>query len=594
MSTGKTLLALALSALLPAGAAWAANNDTLIYCSEASPESFNPQIASSGPSFVASSQVLYNRLINFDPVKNTPVPSLAESWTISPDGKTYTFTLRKGVKFNSNKYFKPTRDFNADDVIFSVMRQKDPKHPYHNVSQGNYEYFNDVGLDKLIQDVKKVDDYHVQFTLSEPNAAFLADWGMDFASILSAEYADAMLKKGTPENVDTWPIGTGPYVLQQYKVDSLIRYVANPNYWDGEVPTKHLIFSITPNVETRLAKLQTNECQIIPAPSPVQFEVIKNNKDLTLHSVDALNVGYLAFNTEKKPFDNVLVRQALNYATDKKAIVNAVFMGSGTVAKSPIPPNMMGFNNELKDYSYDPEKAKALLKQAGLEKGADVTLWSMPVQRPYNPNSRRIAEMIQSDWAKVGVKAKIVSYEWGEYLSGMRKGEHDSALFGWMSDNGDPDNFADVLLGCNSIKTGSNAARWCDKDYDSLVQKAKLTSNPAERAKLYGQAQEIFYQQAPWIALANGKTFYATRSNVTGYSVSLMGSDFSKAKLNKHFIAGWRLRLTRPTFCTRRPGKRSATGHVRRSDNVTFKRRDRPRGCRHRRERDCPYERTAD
>lgn len=100
------------------------------------------------------------------------MPSLAESWTISPDGKTYTFTLRKGVKFNSNKYFKPTRDFNADDVIFSVMRQKDPKHPYHNVSRGNYEYFNDVGLDKLIQDVKKIDDYHVQFTLSEPNAAF--------------------------------------------------------------------------------------------------------------------------------------------------------------------------------------------------------------------------------------------------------------------------------------------------------------------------------------------------------------------------------------------------------------------------------------
>jgi len=465
MSTGKTVLALALSALLPASAAWAANKDTIIYCSEASPESFNPQIASSGPSFVASSQTLYNRLINFDPVKNTPVPSLAESWTISPDGKTYTFTLRKGVKFNSNKYFKPTRDFNADDVIFSVMRQKDPKHPYHNVSQGNYEYFNDVGLDKLIQDVKKIDDYHVQFTLSEPNAAFLADWGMDFASILSAEYADAMLKKGTPENVDTWPIGTGPYVLQQYKVDSLIRYVANPNYWEGEVPTKHLIFSITPNVETRLAKLQTNECQIIPAPSPVQFEAIKKNKDLTLHSVDALNVGYLAFNTEKKPFDNVLVRQALNYATDKKAIVNAVFMGSGTVAKSPIPPNMLGFNKDLKDYGYDPEKAKALLKQAGLDKGAEVTLWSMPVQRPYNPNSRRIAEMIQADWAKVGVKAIIVSYEWGEYLSGMRKGEHDSALFGWMSDNGDPDNFADVLLGCNSIKTGSNAARWCDKGY---------------------------------------------------------------------------------------------------------------------------------
>lgn len=532
MTTGKTLLALALSTLLPASAAFAASNDTLIYCSEASPESFNPQIASSGPSFVASSQVLYNRLVTFDPVKNTPVPSLATEWKVSDDGKTWTFTLRQGVKFNSNKYFKPTRDFNADDVIFSVMRQMDAKHPYHNVSKGNYEYFTDVGLDKLIKEVKKVDDYHVQFVLNEPNAAFLADWGMDFASILSAEYADAMLKKGMPENVDNWPIGTGPYALQQYKTDALIRYIANPNYWDGPVPTKHLIFSITPDVQTRLAKLQTNECQIIPAPAPVQFEQIKKNKELTLHTVEALNVGYLAFNTEKKPFDNVLVRQALNYATDKKAIVNAVFLGSASVAKSPLPPNMLGYKKDLPEYSYDPEKAKALLKQAGLEKGFEATLWSMPVQRPYNPNSRRIAEMIQSDWAKVGVKAKIVSYEWGEYLSGMRKGEHDTALFGWMSDNGDPDNFADTLLGCDSVKTGSNAARWCDKPYDELVKKAKLVSDPAERAKLYGQAQDIFYKQAPWIPLANGKTFYATRSNVTGYSVSLMGSDFSKAKLN--------------------------------------------------------------
>lgn len=532
MSTGKTLLALALSSLLPAGATWAASNDTLIYCSEASPESFNPQIASSGPSFVASSQVLYNRLINFDPVKNTPVPSLATEWKISPDGLTYTFTLRQGVKFNSNKFFKPTRDFNADDVLFSVLRQKEANHPYHQVSQGSYEYFHDVGLDKLIKDVKKLDDYHVQFVLNEPNAAFLADWGMDFASILSAEYADAMLKKGTPENVDNWPIGTGPYALQQYKVDSLIRYIANPNYWDGAVPTKHLIFSITPNVQTRLAKLETNECQIIPAPSPVQFDEISKNKDLTLYKVDALNVGYLAFNTGKKPFDNVLVRQALNYATDKQAIVKAVFLDSGTVAKSPIPPNMLGFDKNLKDYDYNPEKAKALLKQAGLDKGFEATLWSMPVQRPYNPNSRRIAEMIQSDWAKVGVKAKIVTYEWGEYLSGMRKGEHDTALFGWMSDNGDPDNFAGTLLGCGSIQTGSNAARWCNKAYDGLVKKALLESSPAKRAALYGQAQEIYYQQAPWIALANGKTFYATRSNVTGYSVSLMGSDFSKTKID--------------------------------------------------------------
>ena len=222
------------------------------------------------------------------------------------------------------------------------------------------------------------------------------------------------------------------------------------------------------------------------------------------------------------------VRQALNYATDKKAIVNAVFMGSGTVAKSPIPPNMLGFNKDLKDYSYDPEKAKALLKQAGLEKGAEVTLWSMPVQRPYNPNSRRIAEMIQSDWAKVGVKAKIVSYEWGEYLSGMRKGEHDSALFGWMSDNGDPDNFLTPQFSCAAVKSGTNFARYCDKTLDGLISQGKTLTDQDKRSALYQKAQAQIQQQALWLPLAHPTAYALTRKDVQGYQVSPFGrQDFS-------------------------------------------------------------------
>ncbi len=262
-------LVLAGCGLLSAGGALAAS-DALVYCTVASPESFNPQLSSSGPTFIATSQVLYNRLVTLRESDKTPAPSLATEWSVSPDGKTYTFTLRQGVKFNSNKYFTPTRDFNAEDVVFTVMRQKDPANPYHKVSGGNYEYFTDMGLDKLITKVEAVDEHHVRFTLSQPNAAFVADWAMDFASILSAEYADAMLKKGTPEYVDNWPIGTGPFALQQYKQDSLIRYIANPHYWQGEVASKHLIFSITPDPQTRLAKLKTNECQIIPAPLPEQ------------------------------------------------------------------------------------------------------------------------------------------------------------------------------------------------------------------------------------------------------------------------------------------------------------------------------------
>ncbi|PKH26253.1 ABC transporter substrate-binding protein [Enterobacterales bacterium CwR94] len=529
MFARKTLVAVLFSALSTSAAV--AADDTLIYCTVASPESFNPQLSTSGPTFVATSQVLYNRLVTLRDSDKTPAPSLATQWTISPDGKTYTFTLRQGVKFNSNKFFTPTRDYNADDVIFTVMRQKDAQNAYHKVSGGNYEYFEDMGLGKLITEVKKVDDYHVQFTLSEPNAAFLADWAMDFASILSAEYADAMLKKGTPENVDNWPIGTGPYALQQYKPDALIRYIANPHYWQNPVATKHLIFSITPDAQTRLAKLKTNECQIIPTPVPEQFDAIKADHNLTLHRFPGLNVGYLAFNTQKKPFDDVRVRQALNYAVDKQAIVKAVFKESGSVADSLLPPGLLGYNDALQHYDYNPEKARALLKEAGLSQGFTTDIWSLPVQRPYNPNSRRIAEMIQSDWAKVGVKANIVTWEFGQYLTGLRKGEHSTALYGWISDNGDPDNFARTLLSCDKAEGGSNIARWCDKPYDRLVTQAVQTSDRQQRAKLYQQAQTRFVADAPWIPLSNGNIFYATRNNLSGYRVDVNGSDFSQAKL---------------------------------------------------------------
>lgn len=508
-----------------------ADNHSLVYCAAASPETFNPQLSTSGPTFIATAQVLYNRLVTLRDSDKVPVPSLATSWEVSPDGKTYTFNLRKGVKFNRNKYFTPGRDFNADDVIFTVMRQKDPAHPYHQVSGGNYQYFSDMGLSELITDVKKLDDYRVQFTLSQPNSAFVANWAMDFASILSAEYADAMLKQGTPEYVDTWPIGTGPYVLQQYKRDSLIRYVANPHYWKNKVASRVLIFDITPEPQTRLAKLKTNECQIIPSPQPEQFEAINRDEKLKLHSFPGLNVGYLAFNTQKKPFDNLLVRKALNYAVDKQAIIDAVFKGSGQVADSLLPADIAGYNNKLPHYDYNPQKARELLKQAGFEQGFSTDIWSLPIPRPYNPNSRRIAEMIQSDWQKVGVKTKIVSWEFGQYLAGMRKGDHSTALYGWISDNGDADNFARMLLSCEKANNGSNIARWCNKEYDQLVSSAVKESNPQKRVALYQQAQTIFADQAPWIPLSTGKIFYATRNELSGYHVDVNGSDFSRAIL---------------------------------------------------------------
>ena len=516
----KTLLAATLATLF-AGPAFAAK--TLVFCSEGSPEGFNPQLYTAGTTFDASSQAVYNRLVEFERGSTRIVPALAEKWEVSPDGQQYTFHLRKGVKFHATADFKPTREFNADDVLFSFNRQLDKNHPYHKVSGGNYEYFTSMSMPDLLKSIDKLDERTVRFTLNRPEAPFLANAAMDFASILSAEYADQMLKAGKPETVDLKPVGTGPFQLVNYQKDAVIRYKANPDYWKGKAAIDTLVFAITPDASVRYAKLKAGECQVMAYPNPADLPAIGKDPALTLLQQEGLNVGYLAFNVEKKPFDNLKVRQALNLAINKPAIIEAIYQGAGKAAKNPIPPTIWSYNDAVKDYPHDPEQAKKLLAEAGYASGFETDLWAMPVQRPYNPNARRMAEMIQADWAKVGVTAKIVSYEWGEYLKRASAGEHQTALLGWTGDNGDPDNFLSVLLGCDAVKGGSNYARWCHKPYEDLIQKAKITADQTERAKLYQQAQAIFKEQAPWVTIGHSVVYQPVRKEVVDFRISPFG-----------------------------------------------------------------------
>jgi dipeptide transport system substrate-binding protein len=512
-------------ALVTAGIALAGsvNAKTLVYCSEGSPENFNPQLYTSGTSVDASAVPVFNRLVDFTPGTTNLVPSLAESWEISPDGTVYTFHLRKNVKFQSNKQFKPSRDFNADDVIFSFMRQMDPKNPYHNVSGGTYSNFESLELSTLIKGIDRVDDHTVRFTLAHPEAPFLADLAWYFASIHSAEYADAMLKAGTPEKVDMNPIGTGPFELVQYQKDSRILYKAFPDYWQGKAKLDRLVFSITPDASVRYAKLEKNECQVMPFPNPADLDKMRANPDIILEQKAGLNTGFLAFNTTKAPTDNVKVRQALAMAINKPAIIEAIFKGTGTVAKNILPPGVWSADKDLKDYDYDPEKAKALLQQAGVKPGTEIALWAMPVQRPYNPNARRMAEMIQSDWAKVGIKANIVSYEWGEYLKRVRSGEHQAALMGWTTATGDPDNFFGPLYSCTSAQGGSNSSKWCYQPFEKLITEARAEPDQGKRTALYLQAQQIMHDQMPAVMIAHSTIFEPVRKSVSGYQVDPFG-----------------------------------------------------------------------
>lgn len=510
-----SLLGLGLSAQLPLAQA----ASSLVFCSEASPAGFDIAQYTTGTDNDAA-EPIYNRLTEFEPGGTAVVPALATRWEISPDGLTYTFHLREGVKFHSNQTFTPSRDFNADDVLFTFNRMLDKEQPFRVAYPTEFPYFTSMGLDKNIKSVEKRDPLTVVFNLNKVDAAFVQNIAMNFASILSAEYAGQLLASGNTRDINTQPIGTGPFVFQRYQKDSQIRYKGNKDFWAPErVKIDQLIFSINTDASVRIQKLKKNECQVTLNPRPAELPALKADKDLKVIEQAGFNLGYIAYNVRHKPLDNLQVRQALDMAVDKKAIIDAVYQGAGQLAVNGMPPTQWSYDETIKDAPYNPDKAREMLRAAGVKEGTELTLWAMPVQRPYNPNAKLMAEMLQADWAKVGIKAKIVSYEWGEYLKRMKSGEHDIALIGWTGDNGDPDNWMGTLYSCASIG-GNNYSMWCDEKYDALVKAAVTTSDKTQRTGLYKQAQQYLKQQVPITPIAHSTVNQPLRANVQGFRVS--------------------------------------------------------------------------
>ena len=510
--------------------AFAAQN--FIYCMEGSPSSFNPQLVTDGVSMNSSAQTVFNRLVEFKYGSTEIEPGLAESWTVSKDKKAFTFKLRKNVAFHSNAFFTPTRMFNADDVVYTFKSQLDTKHPL-TIPAANYEYFKAMELDQLITDIKKVDDYTVTFTLNKPEAPFLANLAMDFASIQSEEYAQSLIKSGKGlKTLETAPIGTGPFVFKSYQKDSVIRFKSFEQYFKGKPKIENLTYVIVTDSTVRLQKMKAGECHVMSEPQPQDLEQIKSFKNVKLMSTEGLNVSYIAFNTEKKPFDNLKVREAISMALNQKSYIDMIYRSQGTAAKNPIPPTMWSYSHLTGSHIYDVEKAKKLLTEAGFPNGFESELWTLPVSRPYLPNGKKLGELVQADLAKIGVKIKLVTFDWPIYLEKSKKGEHQMIQMGWTGDNGDPDNFMNVLLGCSAVKSGSNLARWCDKDFDLLMQKAKEDSNQTIRTGFYMKAQALFEKQKPWYSIAHAKLNRVISDKIVGYKIDPFGHEnFSSVDL---------------------------------------------------------------
>lgn len=515
----KLTLAVGLSAVALASQA----AGTLIYCSEGSPEGFDTAQFTSGTTFDAAGHALFNRLTQFKKGATDLEPSLAQSWTISADGLTYTFKLRKGVKFHTTDYFKPSRDMTADDLIFTMERMVNKEHPFNKAYPVEFPYASDVGLDSNVASVKKTDDLTLVVSLKKPDPDLLVKLAMPFASVQSKEYADKLLAEGKASMINQQPVGTGPFVLRRYEKDAQIRYAKHKGYWNAkDVLVDNLIFAITTDASVRFQKMKAGECHIMAFPKPQDIAAMKADPKLKVDSAPGFNIGYLSYNVERAPLNKVEVRQALDMAINRKAIIEAVYQGQGQEASNPFPASLWSYNKNLKNAAFNPQKAKELLKKAGVAEGTEITLWAMPVQRPYNPSAKLMAEMIQADWAKVGIKAKITQYEWGEYLKRMKNGEHDAGLIGWTGDYASPDNFLGVLLTCEAVG-GSNYARYCSKEFDALVLKARNSTNTKERTQLYSKAQEVFKKDMPWSTIAHSTVNQPMRKELYGFKISPFG-----------------------------------------------------------------------
>ena len=467
--------------------------------------------------------LIFDRLVHYKPGTTEVIPGLAEKWDISPDGLVYTFNLKKGVKFTDGT------PFNAGAMVKEFDRMKNPANPnYYKKLQGVHSFGDDT-YDPVTK-YEAVDDYTFKVTLKAPYAPFLANLGMVWSGVMSPA---AVEKSGldSPKN----PVGTGPFKLVEWVRDDHITLEANKDYWGGKPFLDKVTFKIIPENSVRLMKLEKGELDVIDGINPDDVPKIKNNPKLALLEQPGLTINGVRLPTDFKPFDDKRVRQALNYAVNKEEMDNFLYKGVAVEMKSPLPPVQWGYNNELKGYPYDPEKAKKLLAEAGYPNGFKAKLLSYPNPRGYNPVGPKLAVAIQDYLKKVGVEVQIEQLEWGAFLQTIRSGKYEGmGLGGWSGDNGDPDNFLFTLFHSKNIPVG-NTAKYKNEKVDDLLLKAQQANSMDERVRLYKEAQALIMDDAPWIFVNHTKQVRATSAKVKGLQLNplQMFLDMEKVYIEK-------------------------------------------------------------
>ena len=436
-------------------------------------------------------------------------PCLAASWERSDDGKTWTFHLRDNVLFHDGT------PFDAEAVVDNFTRQIDPAHRRF---QSDFAYAPVIL--KYVTNVEALDDRTVRITLSQPYAPFLHNMAM-----FSAKIASPRALKHWGKAIGHHPVGTGPFRFEEWRPNDRIILKRNDQYWGDKAKLDRVVFRSIPDNAARFKAFRDGRVDAMDGINPGDVAKIEELPNTTLVSRPGLNVGYLAMNTTKPPFDNAKVRQAVNHAVNKPGLIKVMYRGLAAPAKTPLPPTLWGHNDEIVDYTYDPDKAMELLAEAGFKDGFESTLWTMRIPRPYMPRPLDVARLIQSNLAEVGIHVRVVSHTWDDYNDKVENGEHDMCLLGWIGDNGDPDNFLYVLLDRDNAVKGKamNCAFFDNERLHELLVAAQQTQEFDERVRLYKEAQQIVHDEAPWVPLAHARQIVAARDNVTGIVVHPTG-----------------------------------------------------------------------
>lgn len=503
----------------PAAEVEAVQGGTLVLARAEDTTTLDPAQTFEGESTKVIGQI-FDGLVNFVPGSTDIEPGLATSWEASDDGRTWTFHLREGVRFHDGT------PFDAEAVVFSIRRQMDPEHPFH---EGQFNTWENTFAGHIVG-VEAVDPMTVDVTLREPFAPIVSGFAVYSMAIVSPT---AMREMGVEAFAES-PVGTGPFRFVDWIQDDRLTLEANDDYWGGRPNLDRVVFRTVPDPDRRATLLEQGEAHVGEGFSQTEIRRLGRNQNLQVRQEPGLNTGYLAFNTTREPFDDPRVRRAVSTGFDSTGLVRSTYQDLGVPAKSYLPPTLWGYNDQLEPFRQDLERARALLTEAGYPDGFSFTLDVMQNPRPYMPQPVRLAEGIQTALRNLGIEVEIRTNEWNEHLRRTVRSpeaDYDACLLGWLADMPDPNDFLYVQFHSDNAnlapgRTHQNISLYQNADLDRLVEQAQGAPSREQRAEFYRRAQEIVREEVPLMPLAHSFIVMVQSRDVKDLSIPTARSNF--------------------------------------------------------------------